>query len=293
VRLSLYNSGVTPRLPIAAITDEFCPNLERAAAAMAAIGMTGAELRVVFGKNVLDLTDGEVESARAALEAHGLRVVALSSPLLKCVLPDGPPLEGRIQHDVFASRHTFDDQPRLAARAFEIAHRTGARIIRVFSYWRTVKPESCFGRIVEALAQLVERASREDLVVALENEHACNVSTAAETARILAAVPNLKMVWDPANAYAAGETPFPEGYGKLAPGSIAHVHAKDCYLVAGTPVWGPLGACAIDWKGQLAALTADGYRGWVSLETHWPGPAGDKLEASTLCGWNLRWLLSA
>jgi L-ribulose-5-phosphate 3-epimerase len=278
---------------MAAITDEFCPDLDRAAEAMAATGMSGAELRVVSGKNVLDLTDGELESARTALEAHGLRVVALSSPLLKCVLPDAPPLEARVQHDVFASRHTFDDQPRLAARAFEIAHLTGARIIRVFSYWRTVRPEDCFGRIVEALAELAERAAREDLVIALENEHACNVSTAAEAARVLAAVPNLKMVWDPANACAAGETPFPEGYRKLAPGSIAHVHAKDCYLVAGAPVWGPLGACAIDWKGQLAALMADGYTGWVSLETHWPGPAGDKLEASTICAWNLHWLLSA
>lgn len=279
---------------MAAITDEFSPELERAAGAMAAIGMTGAELRVVFGKNILDLTDDEVTRSCAVLDAHGLHAVALSSPLLKCVLPDSPSLDVRFQHDVFASRHTFDDQPRLATRAIEIAHRTGARIIRVFSYWRTVAPEKCFGRIVEALTLLAERAAGEDLIIAVENEHACNVSTAADAARVLAAVnhPNLKLVWDPANAYVAGELPFPDGYRKLTPGSIAHVHAKDCYFAEGAPVWGPLGACAIDWKGQLAALIADGYTGSVSLETHWPGPAGDKLQASTICGWNLRWLLS-
>jgi sugar phosphate isomerase/epimerase len=286
---------MTPRLPTAAITDEFSPDLDQAAGAMAAIGMTGAELRVVFGKNVLDLTDDEVERARAVLDAHGLRAVALSSPLLKCVLPDSPPLDARFEHDVFASQHTFDDQPRLAARAIDIAHRTGARIIRVFSYWRTVAPEECFGRVVEALRRLAERAAREDLIIAVENEHACNVSTAADSARVLAAVghPNLKLVWDPANAYVAGEVPFPDGYRKLASGSIAHVHAKDCYIAASAPVWGPLGACAIDWKGQLAALIADGYAGYVSLETHWAGPVGDKFQASTICGWNLRWLLGA
>ena len=36
--------------------------------------------------------------------------------------------------------------------------------------------------------------------------------------------------------------------------------------------------------GQMAALARDGYRGWISLETHWTGPSGDKLEASLICG---------
>jgi hypothetical protein len=31
----------------------------------------------------------------------------------------------------------------------------------------------------------------------------------------------------------------------------------------------------------------------VSLETHWRGPNGDRLEASTICGRNLRALVSA
>ncbi|HOK45751.1 MAG TPA: TIM barrel protein, partial [Bryobacteraceae bacterium] len=146
------------KLRTAAITDEFCPDIEAAAQAMADIGMTGAELRVVFGKNILDLTDSEVEAAKAAVNAKGLEVVSLSSPLLKCVLPDSPPVDTRFQHDVFASQHTFEDQPRLARRAFEIAHKTGARVIRVFSYWRTVEPEKCFDRIAEALGCLARDA---------------------------------------------------------------------------------------------------------------------------------------
>ena len=60
-----------------------------------------------------------------------------------------------------------------------------------------------------------------------------------------------------------------------------------------TPVWGPLGTRGVDWKGQIAALLSDGYRGYVSLETHWPGPGGDKVVSSTICGWNLRGLATA
>jgi sugar phosphate isomerase/epimerase len=59
------------------------------------------------------------------------------------------------------------------------------------------------------------------------------------------------------------------------------------------PDWGPLGTRHVDWKGQIAALIRDGYQGYISLETHWPGPSGDKLEGSRICGWNLRGLASA
>jgi L-ribulose-5-phosphate 3-epimerase len=280
---------------IAAITDEFSPDIQIAARSMAEIGMTGAELRMVFGKNILDLTDDELDRAVAIVRGHGLEIISISSPVLKCVLPDAPEVDSRFQKDMFASKHTFDDQPRLAARAFQVATLTGARIIRVFSYWRTVRPDECFDRIVIALRGLAEQAATHGITIGIENEHACNVATAAETARVLAAIdhPNLKVVWDPANALVAGENPFPQGYGKLPPSRIAHVHAKDCFVQDHTPAWGPLGECAIDWKGQVGALVRDGYRGWISLETHWPGPGGDKQEASMICGRNLKQLVSA
>lgn len=278
--------------PIAAITDEFSPDLQTAVDSMAATGMTGAELRMVFGKNVLDLTDEELDRAIAIVRARGLRIISIASPLLKCVLPDAPEVDARFQKDMFASRHTFADQPRLAARAFEIAHRTGASIIRVFSYWRTVRPEACLARIVEALRHLAEQAAGHSVTIGLENEHACNLSTGAETAPLLEAIdhPNLKVVWDPANALVAGETPYPDGYAKVPPSRIVHVHAKDCTVEGHTPSWCELGKGSVDWVGQVEALGRDGYAGWISLETHWGGPGGDKLEGSRICGRNLKML---
>jgi sugar phosphate isomerase/epimerase len=280
---------MSTRFRTAAITDEFSPDIETAAASMARIGMTGAELRMVFGKNILDLTDEELDKAMAIVRGHGLEVISIASPLLKCVLPNAPEVDSRFQKDIFASKHTFDDQPRLAERAFQIAHRTGAKIIRVFTYWRTVRPQECFDRIVAALRQLADQAAGHGLIIGLENEHACNVATGAETAPVLAALdhPNLKVVWDPANAVVSGETLFPNGYGLMPPNRIVHVHAKDCYFEDGKHVWCPLGEGVVDWKGQMAALAKDGYSGWVSLETHWPGPGGDKHEASMICGRNL------
>jgi L-ribulose-5-phosphate 3-epimerase len=278
-----------------AITDEFSPAVPDAVRAMSQLGMTGAEIRMVSGKNVLDLTDGEIRAVKDAVEERGLKILSIASPVLKCVLPDAPPVDTRFEQDVFASRHTFADQPRLTQRAFEIAEMTGARIIRVFSFWRTTAPEKCFDRIVAALRDLAERAESGGAVIGIENEHACNIATAAETCRVLHAVdhPNLQVVWDPANAYVAGETPYPGGYRKLPPKRIAHVHAKDCRLENGKPVWLPLGEGEVDWRGQIQALREDGYAGAISLETHWGGPGGNKLEGSRICGENLRKLVSA
>jgi L-ribulose-5-phosphate 3-epimerase len=282
------------RLPIAAITDEFSPDLEVAARAMAGIGMTGAELRVLWGKNVMDLSDAELDRAKGILDAHGLRVIGIASPLLKCVLPDSPPLDQRFEHDVFASTHTYEDQPRLMRRAAQIAHKMGTSLIRVFSFWRTMDPAACSGRVAELLRGFAEEAAREGLILGLENEHACQAGTAREVAEILHAVrhPALRVVWDPANAYVAGENAFPDGFDLLPAGSVVHVHAKDCRLKGGKPQWMPLGTGALDWKGQLIALAESGYKGYVSLETHWAGPGGDKFQGSTICGWNLRGLVS-
>jgi sugar phosphate isomerase/epimerase len=249
---------------------------------------------MVFGKNVIDLTNAELDRACEIVTQHGLEIISIASPLLKCVLPDSPEVDARFQQDVFAATNTYADQPRLADRALEIAERTGARIIRVFSYWRAVRPEACFDRIARALEQLAGQAALHGRTIGLENEHACNIATAAETARMLEAVahPNLKVVWDPANAYVSSETPYPDGYRRLPVERIAHVHAKDCRVQGHRPIWCALGEGGIDWTGQIHALGQDGYIGWISLETHWQGPRGDKLEASIICGRNLKALVT-
>ena len=81
---------MTPQIEFGAITDEFSPDLETALAVMKSIGMTNAELRVVDGKNIITLTDDEVKRAVELVHAANMRIISLSSPVLKCVLPGGP-----------------------------------------------------------------------------------------------------------------------------------------------------------------------------------------------------------
>jgi hypothetical protein len=75
---------MNPKIPIAAITDEFSPDLETALHVMQEIGMSAAELRVIWGKNIMDLSDDELERVREITTAMGFKVISIASPLLKC-----------------------------------------------------------------------------------------------------------------------------------------------------------------------------------------------------------------
>jgi L-ribulose-5-phosphate 3-epimerase len=85
--------------------------------------------------------------------------------------------------------------------------------------------------------------------------------------------------WDPGNASASGETPYPDGYNLLPKDRIGHCHCKDTVKKEKGYDWAAMGAGIIDWAGQFKALRRDGYHLAVSLETHWHG-AGTPEESS-------------
>lgn len=281
------------RNALAAITDEFAPDLETALTAMQQLGFAEVELRLINGKNIVELTNPEIAAAREAVERRGMRVVSIASPLLKCVLPGGPEIDQRVQQDVFGAAYTFDDHERLTQRAMDAAQALGAPIIRVFSFWRTSEPRRCFPAIVEVLRPLCDAAAARGLRIGLENEFACNVGTAEEAAAFLEMLPHpaLGLLWDPANMAVLGGVPFPDGYSHLPVERLFHVHVKDCVVHNFVPTWQPVGT-NIDWRRQIAALMRDGYTGSFSLETHWRGEHGDRLEASRICGKILRDLVA-
>ncbi len=281
--------------PIAVITDEFTQAMEMMCRTAVDMGIPGLEVRTVWNKNVVDLSDSEIEQVGKLTRAAKLTVCSIASPVFKCTLPGGGDIDHRFEQDAFHSAHTYDDQPRILGRALDIAEALGADIVRVFSFWRTVEPSAVTERVVENLGPAVEKAASQRIRIGLENEHACNVATGAETDAVLSAIdhPNLGIVWDPANAYVSAENPFPEGYERLPEGRVLHVHAKDGVMPAGGDrmQWGELGTGEVDWPGQLNRLAADGYGGMISLETHWGGPNGRKFEGSKICARNLQRLV--
>lgn len=268
---------------ISVITDEIDANLEHALDVMAEYGVANAELRTIWDKNIAEAPDDYIERAKKVLKERGAKVAGIASPFYKCDLDTTTEAEGPAGplHD--ASARGLGDQIAILNRCIEIAHRLDTPLVRVFTFWRrgNLTPE-IEERIVEAFVEPAEIAEREGVTLVVENEHACYVGTGAETARLLEKIgsKNVQAVWDPGNAYFAGEVPFPMGYEEIKPFTV-HVHAKDALKTPSRDEWCVIGEGDIDWAGQIAALKADGYKGYVSLETHYGQPT--KEAASRAC----------
>lgn len=281
-------------MELAVITDEIDADLGHALDVMAEYGVRGAELRQVWDKNIAEAPLDYWQRAKDLLDARGMTVVGIASPFYKCALP-GAEVDGPLGPLHSASALGLGDQIAVLERCIEAARFFDTTLIRTFSFWKqgplTPTQEEM---IVDAYAEPALMAERAGLTLVIENEHACCLATGAQTARVLEEIgsPAVRAVWDPGNAFMAGEVPFPTGYEAIRD-FIAHVHVKDAAVAPGAPApeWTVVGAGDIDWAGQLAALKQSGYAGWLSLETHYGGH-GSKEASSRACLEGLQALLA-
>jgi sugar phosphate isomerase/epimerase len=153
--------------------------------------------------------------------------------------------------------------------SLEYAKEIGAGKIIIFSFQREGEPPDRIpDEVLEVLRQAAELTGKEGLELAIEVEQGYWADTGASTAELVKTVnrPSLGVNWDPANAFEAGDIPFPDGYGAVRQ-FVRHVHFKDIRRSPqGRPVYAVEGQ--IDWSGQIKALAQDGYQGYISVETH-------------------------
>ena len=277
---------------LSCITDEISQDLGDALRVMAEYGCRDAELRNVYGSYIVDADAQLLDRVEADLRASGMTVCCLDTPLYKCELDDSP--SGSLGPTHGARERTHADQLGLLQHSIDLCRRFDTRYIRIFSFWRRgpLTPE-LEDRIAESLTRPCELAERAGITLLLENEHSCTLGTGAETARMVERIgsPALKMVWDPGNAFVAGENPFPSGWNAVAR-HTAHVHIKDARVGEdGAPVWTVVGSGDIDYTGQFQALRAAGYDGVVSLETHYRAVGGTPESSSRECLAALRTLI--
>ncbi len=246
-------------------------------------GMSWIELRGMWKKNIVNLDDKDLAEARRILEKYKLKVTDIASPLFKVDWP-GAPKSKFSESKSFGAEFSWKQQDEVLDRAIETAKALGTDRVRCFDFWRLDDQGPYRAAMNDKLREAVEKVAKQGIILVLENESACNTATGAEAARVLSAVknPSLTLNWDPGNAAAGGETPYPDGYNLLPKERIGHCHCKDVFK-KGADAWAPMGAGLIDWAGQFGALKRDGYRFAVSLETHWSG--GGSPEESSRQSW--------
>ena len=256
---------------VSVINDEISQDFGRACEVAAQeFGMGWIELRSMWKKNVVSLDEKEVAEAQRILEKYKLRVTDIASPLFKVDWAGAPKSKFSTAND-FRANFGFGQQDEVFERAIAMAKAFKTGRVRCFDFWRLENQAPYRAAMNEKLLQAANKAGQQEITLVLENDSSNNTATGAEAAKVLEAVksPHLMLNWDPGNAAASGETPFPNGYDLLPKERIGHCHCKDAVKKGHGYEWAPMGAGIIDWAGQFKALKRDGYDFAVSLETHW------------------------
>ena len=237
---------------LSAFADEISPDLDEQVAVLRAEGIGHLDLRGVWNTNVLDLSDAQVQQIKRTLDASGLAVAAIGSPLGKTPI-DAP----------------FEAELRRLDRAIALAHTFETPYIRVFSFY---PPEAggdltpYAGEVRARLQEMTARAAMAGVTLVHENEKDIYGETIARCLDLLNAVddPHFGAALDPANFVQCHQTPFPDAYEALRD-RLRYVHVKDVDA-SGRVV--AAGEGVSRWPDLLERLRADGYDGVLALEPH-------------------------
>lgn len=247
--------------PLAIITDEVSQDLKTIVRFAKNFDLSGIEIRSLYGKAFKDLTTDDVREIGKTLKGDGLKIAGCASPVFKCHL-DRP--EEITQHlEIF--KHSVEK-----AMAWD------CDLIRVFTFLRRSNP-STLEDLKEAashFSKLQEAVKGTKIRIGIENEFTTLVGNGEETRDFMKMVeaPNIGVVWDPCNVVFMPGTGDPVSHDwPLIADRVIHVHVKDARRENGKPPEHcvELGTGIVDFPTQLRDLKKRGYRGWISMETHW------------------------
>jgi sugar phosphate isomerase/epimerase len=243
---------------LSAFADEIAPQLDEQIATLEREQIHFVDLRSVDGTNVLEFTDQQIVEIKRTLDAHGIGVSAIASPI------------GKVPIDA-----SFDEHLHRFERAITVARAFQTQYIRIFSFYPPAAstagdaapaPSRYRDEVLRRLREMTARARAANVILLHENERGIYGDTIARCRDLheSCADEHLRAVLDPANFIQCAQEPYPEGYVALYPW-LSYVHVKDALSDGHVVV---AGEGAARWPGFLRRLRADGYDGFLSLEPH-------------------------
>jgi sugar phosphate isomerase/epimerase len=233
--------------------DEISPELDEQLDTLTSQSIRFVELRSVWNKNVLDLTDDEIRKVGDAMSERGIGVSSIGSPIGKVPINEN-----------------FAPHLERFRRALHVARALESPYIRVFSFFMPEgeNPAVYRDEVLERLGVLAGEAEAAGVVLVHENEKEIYGDVPSRCLDILTQVdsPYLRAAWDAANFVQCGvDHPYREGYDLLRP-YVEYVHVKDALAGSGTVV--PAGEGDGEIRETISALHASGFDGSFSLEPH-------------------------
>jgi len=222
------------------------------------LGITYYEPRGIDGKKISSLSDEEVQNLKEKMDAYGVKVSSIGSPIGKVYLEEA-----------------FETHFELFKRVVEIAKALDTQYIRIFSFyhnggnnWTAEERDEVLTR----LRKMIVYAKENNIILLHENEKHIYGDTADRCSDLMKELfcENFRAVFDPANFVQCGQdTRY--AY-ELLKDYIAYMHIKDAYLSDGRVV--PAGSGDGNVEYVLKELFARGYNGFLSLEPHLGSFAG-------------------
>lgn len=239
------------RSRITGFADEIANDLEVQVTSVKKLGISHIEMRGVDGNNLIYHSDEKVKQIKSYLDANGIPLSALGSPLGKIGINDA-----------------FEPHFEAFKRAVEIGHKMETPNIRMFSFYIPQdKPlQEYESAVFERIGRFVDYANANDAVLLHENEKGIYGEKAAECKKLMDTFygEHFKAIFDFANFVQAKDDTL-EGY-KLLKQYIAYIHVKDALWENGAVV--PAGMGDGNVKAILTDLLASGFNGYLSLEPH-------------------------
>jgi sugar phosphate isomerase/epimerase len=267
---------------LSGFADEASESLDDQIVALKALGITHIEPRNVDGKNVSKLTAEEAESVRAKLDAAGIAVSSIGSPIGKIDINDD-----------------MDEHIALLKNTISVAQILGAKYIRMFSFFVPAGHEDEYeAEVFARMERMLETARGTGVQLVHENEKAIYGDSVDRCVKLMERfAPELGFVFDPSN-FVQCEQDTRYGFEKLSR-YITYMHMKDSKYPDNaekehrdmgfegvSDAHRPVGQGDGNVSYIIDQLIASDYKGYMSIEPHLtncalvPGTPTDKFNAA-------------
>lgn len=242
---------------LSGFSDEIAPEFDVQLEAIREFGLSHIELRAADGVNVSDFTKDKVKEIKEKLDAAGIAVSSIGSPIGKIGIED-----------------EFAPHLDKLKRTLEIQKELDAPYVRMFSFYlpKDRDPGDFRDEVLDRVGRMVEEAKAWDSVLLHENEKGIYGDNAPRCKDLMDAFygPNFRGVFDFANFVEVGQETLP-AYELMKP-YVEYVHIKDALKKEKKVV--PVGYGDGHVKEILGDLIGGGWKGFLSLEPHLTDFAG-------------------
>lgn len=215
-------------------------------------GIRYIEMRGVNGKNVSELTLDEVQEIKKQLDARGLKISAIGSPIGKIKITDD-----------------FTPHLRLFKHILKIAKVLDTKYIRMFSFFipEGEDPAKYRDEVMRRWREFIKVGAGSGLILLHENEKEIYGDTPERCLDLLKTMNcnYLKAIFDPANFIQCDVETYPYAF-ELLKNEVVYIHVKDALTSDHSVVPSGYGDGRV--REILTALAQCDYEGFLSLEPH-------------------------